>query len=143
MKIKFLNLFLLIISDKAMQLSFKKSFSFSTKYFFKLLRNFITLTPIRCDGIIPTSDKTEYLPPKKFLCSIKGRLYFFEIVFKIFSFFSVIIIIFLAFDFNIFNSIKFDIVSIVFPDFEITIKRHFFLLFSLLNFLIFSPSSFL
>ena len=28
---------------------------------------------------MPTSDKTEYLPPKYFLCSTKNKLYFFEI----------------------------------------------------------------
>ena len=67
-----------MISDKAMQLFLKKFFIFC-KIFFKLLLNFIMLTPIRYDGTIPTSDNTEYLPPKKSLCSIKGRLYFLKI----------------------------------------------------------------
>ena len=49
-------------------------------------------------------------------------------------------IIFFALDFKIFNSIKFDIVSIVFPDLEIIIKRQSLVLFPFLNLFNFSLS---
>ena len=42
----------------------------------KLDLSFKILTPIKYAGIIPTSDKTENLPPIKLLCSIKNRLNF-------------------------------------------------------------------
>ena len=74
---------------------------------------------------MPTSDKTEYLPPIKFLCSIKNKLNFFEIEYRILFFFSDIIIIFFAFFLKIFNENEFDKVSTVFPDFEITINKVF------------------
>ena len=96
--------------------------------------------PMSSAGNIPTSDKTEYLPPKKFLCSIKKRLYLFAIKFKIFCFFFLIMIIFFALYFKMFNSIKFDIVSIVFPDLEIIIKRQSLVLFYFFNLFNFSLS---
>ena len=86
--------------------------------------------PIRYAGTRPTSDNTEYLPPIKFLCSIKKRLNFFDNSYKVLFFFSVIIIIFLEFFLMMFNEIKFEIVSIVLPDFEI-IKIKFFVIFFL------------
>ena len=89
---------------------------------------------------MPTSDKTEYLPPKYFLCSTKNKLYFFEIEYKALSFFSVIMIIFFALYLIILNSKKFVIVSIVLPDLEIIIKRHLLILFSFLNLINFSLS---
>ena len=64
----------------------------------------------------PTSDNTEYLPPRYFLCSIKSRLYFLDNENRILFFSLEIIIIFFAF-FIIFKEIKLAKVSIVFPDF--------------------------
>ena len=80
------------------------------------------LTPIRYAGTNPTSDKTEYRPPIKCLCSIKEDYIFLKSCLKIFFSLCNNYYIF-ALYFNIFSAKKFDIVSIVFPDFEIIIKR--------------------
>ena len=53
---------------------------------------------------------------------IAHSLNFLEIEYSELLLFSEITIIFFAFFFNIFKDIRFDNVSIVFPDFEITIK---------------------
>ena len=75
---------------------------------------------------MPTSERTEYLPPIKSLCSIISVLNFLPILTKLLSFNSVIIT-------NLFFNkdsekiiFKFVIVSRVFPDFETTIKHEFF-----------------
>ena len=41
-----------------------------------LFLNLVILRPIKYDGIMPTSDKIEYLPPICFLCSIYDKLNF-------------------------------------------------------------------
>ena len=76
-------------------------------------------------GTKPTSERTEYLPPIFFLCSIKNKLNFFEIENNKLLFFSEIIIMFLAFCFIIFKANTLDKVSTVVPDFEIMINKTF------------------
>ena len=80
------------------------------------------LRPNKYEGNIPTSERTEYLPIY-FLCSTKYRLNFFERLCNILFVFSAIKIKFFASFFKIFKKNKLEIVSIVSPDFDITIKR--------------------
>ena len=56
----------------------------------------------------------------------KNKSNFLESEYKGLLFFSEIKIMFLLLFFNIFNDIKLEIVSTVFPDFEITKKKYFF-----------------
>jgi len=91
------------------------------------------LSPINAAGNIPTSDKTEYRPLIKSLCSIISALNLSAILFKTLSFISVIKInLFLNRDFEK-TTLKFAIVSSVFPDFETIIKQEFFKILILLN----------
>ena len=81
---------------------------------------------IRAAGNMPTSDKTEYLPPMNSLCSIISALNLWAISFKALSLISVIKInLFLNNDFEKIKS-KFVIVSRVLPDFETIIIQEFF-----------------
>ena len=82
--------------------------------------------PISSAGSIPTSDKTEYRPPIKSLCSIISALNLLAIIFKALSLISVIKInLFLNKDLEKIKS-KFAIVSRVLPDFETIIMQEFF-----------------
>ena len=97
---------------------------------FKNLRvrdlNWKIFIPIKYAGTIPTSDKTEYLPPIKCLCSIKNIFSFLERLNNILFFLSEIKIIFFEFFFIIFSKKIFDSVSTVSPDLETTNIRVFF-----------------
>ena len=75
---------------------------------------------------MPTSERTEYRPPIKSLCSIISALNFFPIFNKLLFFNCVIITsLFLKKDFERIN-LRFVIVSRVSPDFETTTKHEFF-----------------
>lgn len=72
----------------------------------------------------PTSDRTEYRPPIKFLCSTKKILNFLDIKCSK-LFFSAIKIKLLALFLITLSKNILDKVSMVFPDFEVTTKRTF------------------
>ena len=78
-------------------------------------------------GNIPASERTEYLPHIKLLCSITSAPNLSAIKLNALLFISVIIInLFLIKEFE--KTIpRFVIVSRVFPDFEITTKQEFFM----------------
>ena len=105
------------------ELSLKYLLCSTFKYFLRSYLNFEIFNPMIIAGIIPASDRTEYLPPTFSLCSMKYKLYFFESKFNELFFFSVIIIIFFLLLLIIFNDKRLDNVSIVSPDFEITINK--------------------
>ena len=89
--------------------------------------NSLNFSPISAAGSIPTSDKTEYLPPINSLCSTTSALYLLANSIKGAFLFSVIIIsLFLK---RFFEKIikKFTKTSSVPPDFETTIKQEFFI----------------
>ena len=98
-----------------------------------IFRNFFILSPINAAGSIPTSERTEYLPPIKSLCSTISALNLFAISIKPLSFISVITNkLFFIKDFDK-TMLRFVIVSTVLPDLETTTKQDFFKFLIFLN----------
>ena len=106
-----------------------------TKFLFKInlsnLLNLLLFKPINSAGNIPTSDKTEYLPPIKFLCSIISDFNFKANFLNNYFYFQLYIIYYLPE--KIFSL---TMVSNVFPDFDIIKLRLFFFSFLLFYFFV-------
>ena len=81
------------------------------------------MSPVKYVGIIPTSDKTEYLPPTYKLCSINSKFNFLAKENNVLFFFSEIIITFFEFFLIMSKKNALDKVSIVLPDFDIIINK--------------------
>ena len=75
-------------------------------------------------GNMPTSDKTEYLPPIYSLCFIRRIFFFLAKLNKALFLFSVITIVFFLVKFKFFKILILVNVSIVFPDLEIKINKN-------------------
>ena len=81
-----------------------------------------------------TSEKTEYLPPIKSLCSTISASNLFAILIKVLSFASVMIIILFLGKVFLKTKLRFAIVSSVCPDLDTIIKQELFIFFIFLKF---------